>query len=315
MANVAEAGTVWNCPNYVGELFMIGANQTPFLNMSGGLEGVNAKQSSSFQFPVAQPWSLEAAAQPSITETLSLTAPTPTTYVRGQENNTVQIIQEQVSISYAKQSVRGEISGLSIAGVQPVTNEKDFQIAANMRQIAVDVDYSFLNGVYQAATDAVTAAKTRGIITACTGNNTVAAAGADLSKAMIDSLLKIMADSGAQFIDMVIFVNAFQKQKTTDIYSYAPEDRNVGGVNIKQIETDFAVIGVVYAPNVPAGTLLVADMSVVSPVFLPVPDKGVLFYEELSKTGASEKGQVYGQIGLDYGPKEYHGTITGLATS
>ena len=52
-----------------------------------------------------------------------------------------------------------------------------------------------------------------------------------------------------------------------------------------------------------------------NPVFLPVPNKGVLFYEELSRTGASESGQIYGQIGIDYGPEEMHGTITGLATS
>jgi hypothetical protein len=89
----------------------------------------------------------------------------------------------------------------------------------------------------------------------------------------------------------------------------------VGGYNIKQIETDFAELGIVWAPQVPAATLLIADLSVCSPGGRPVPEKGVLFYEELSKTGASENGQIYGQIGLDYGPEEYHGTITGLATS
>jgi hypothetical protein len=47
----------------------------------------------------------------------------------------------------------------------------------------------------------------------------------------------------------------------------------------------------------------------------PVPEKGVLFFEELSKTGASEKGQLFGMLGLDYGPEEYHGKITGLTTS
>jgi len=50
-------------------------------------------------------------------------------------------------------------------------------------------------------------------------------------------------------------------------------------------------------------------------VFLEKPGKGVLFYEELDSGGAAEKGHVYGQIGLDYGPEEFHGTITGLATS
>ena len=147
MANQAAAATVWNCPNYIGELFQIGAqgNETPFLTMIGGVNGAMATQS--FEFALAQPWSLEAAAQPAITETASLTPPTPTTYVRGQDVNTTQIFQEQVSISYAKQSNGQAISGLSITGeLQPVMNEKDFQISANLLQIAKDVNYTSLNG-------------------------------------------------------------------------------------------------------------------------------------------------------------------------
>ncbi len=320
MANVNVAATVWNCPNYTGELFLIGANQTPFLNMIGGLQGGAIRTVADFEFPLAQPWALEAASQPAITETASLTAPDPWTYVRDQDINTVQIFQRQVSVSYAKQSVTGQVTAdattglVDITGVQPVQNERDFQISAHMRQIAVNVDYTFLNGAYQKATSAAVAAKSRGIITAAT-TNTVAAAAATLSKALVDELLREMATNGSEFINTVIFVNAFQKQKISDIYGFAPQDRNVGGFNINQIETDFAILGIVWAPNVPTDTLLIADLSVCSPVFLPVPDKGVLFFEELSKTGASEKGQIYGQIGLDYGPEEYHGTITGLATS
>ena len=299
---------------------MIGANQTPFLNMMGGLQGGSVRTVGDFQFPLAQPWALEAASQPAITETDSLTAPNPWTYVRGQDVNTVQIWQRQISVSYAKQSVAGQVTADATTGLvdirddQPVQNERDFQIMAHMRQLSLNIDYTFLNGAYNQATDAATAAKTRGVITAAT-TNTVAASGATLDKALIDQLLRTMAANGAEFLNTVIFVNAFQKQKVSDIYGYAPEDRNIGGYNIKQIETDFAILGIVWAPNVPAATLLIADLAVCSPVFLPVPDKGVLFYEELSKTGASEKGQIYGQIGIDYGPEEYHGTITGLATS
>lgn len=306
--------TKFNCLNYVGELFLIGANKTPFLNMIGGLDGANSKVSGSFQFPVAQPWALEAAAQPDISENGSLTAPTTVNYVRSQDTNTCQIYQRQVSVSYAKQSTTGELSGLSIEGTQPVRNEKDFQIEANLKQIALNADYTFLNGVYQADANTTTSAKTCGIITIST-TNAVAGGAAALSQAMIDELLRDMASNGAIFEDPVIFVNAFQKQALTGIYAYAPESRNVGGVAIDQIETDFAKLGVVWAPNVPTDTLLIAEMSVCSPVFLPVPGKGYLFYEELSKTGASEKGQLYGQIGLDFGPEEYHGKITGLATS
>jgi len=319
MANTNAAATVWNCPNYTGELYLIGANQTPFLNMVGGLQGGTIRTVGDFQFPLAQPWSLEAASQPAITETTSLTAPTPWTYVRGQDNNTVQIFQRQVSVSYAKQSVIGQITadgttGLAELGVQPVQNERDFQISAHMRQIAVDADYTFLNGTYQQATAANVAAKTRGIITACT-TNTVDASSATLTRDILNELLREMATNGAQFMNPVLFCNAFQKQKISEIYGYAPADRNVGGFNINQIETDFAILGIVWAPNVPADDLLIADLAVCSPVFLPVPEKGVLFYEELSRTGASEKGQIYGQMGIDYGPEEYHGTITSLATS
>jgi hypothetical protein len=318
MANTNKAATVWNCPNYTGQLYLIGANQTPFLNMIGGLQGNQIRTVSSFDFAMAQPYALEAASQPAITEAASVNAPTPWTYVRGQDVNTCQIFQRQVSISYAKQSTPGQVSvsgaGLVPLDGQPVQNELDFQIAAHLRQTAIDVEHSFLNGVYQKATSAAVAAKMGGIIPGC-ATNTIAAANAVLSKTLIDALLRAMAGNGALFQNPVMFVNALQKQRVSGIYGYAPQDRNVGGFNIKQIETDFAMVGVVYDPRVPAGSLLVADLAVVAPVFLPVPGKGVLFYEELSKTGASEKGQIYGQIGLDFGPEEYHGTITGLKTT
>lgn len=320
MANVNAAATTWNCPNYTGELFLIGANQTPFLNMIGGLQGESVRVVSDFQFPLAQPWALENASQPNITETASMTAPDPWTYVRGQDVNTCQIFHRSVTVTYAKQSVTGQITADPTTGLvdgdeaQPVQSELDFQISAHMRQIAVDTEYTFLNGAYQQATSAAVAARTRGIITAST-TNTIDASGAALSKALVDQLLRTMAANGSEFTNTVMFVNALNKQRMSDIYGYAPESRNVGGVNINQIETDFALLGVVWAPHVPAATVLIADLAYCAPVFLPVPGKGVLFYEELSKTGAAEKGQIYGQIGLDYGPEEAHGTITNTATT
>ena len=290
--------------------------------MAGGLGGQNSKVTRGFNFPVAQPWSLTSASQPAITEAASVSSNTATTVTRVQDTNTVQIFQETVEVSHAKLSTYGETGPIStsytpdlaLQGDQPVKNELEFQKMAQMRQIAIDCDYSMLNGAFQEATDASTAAKMRGIITAAT-TNTVAAGSATLSKALVDQILREMAANGAVFENIVCFVNAFQKQKLSDIYGYAPEDRQVGGVNIKQIETDFAQIGVVYAPNVPTSTLLMADMNYVAPVFCPVPGKGLLFYEDLAQSAASQKGQIYGQIGLDYGPEEYHGTITGLATS
>ncbi len=319
MANVAAAATQWNVPNYVGELYLIGANKTPFLNMIGGLTGGAIATVQAFDFPVAQPWSLETAAQPAITETASLTASSYLkSYVRGQDVNTVQIFEKTISASYAKQSISGAIyvsgAGNVMLGPQPVGSEMDWQAAATLQQVAVDVEYTFLQGSYQKSTDASTAAKSRGMLEACT-TNTVAAGSAYLSKALCDQLFRTMAANGALFQNAVIFVNAFQKQKLSNIYGYAPEDRNVGGVNIKQIETDFGMLGIVWAPFMTVSVMLVAELSVCKPVFCPVPTKGVLFRDTLSKTGAADSEMIYGQIGLDHGPEEYHGTLTGLLYS
>ena len=313
MANTA-AGTVWNLPNYTGELFTSDLINTPFLSAIGGLTG--GMQTTNFEFATDSQYDQETAAQPAITETASLTAPTAISYVRGQNKNVTQIFHEQVSISYAKASNSGRLSGINTAGaVNNVVSEKDWQIAKALEKIARDVEYTFLNGVYQISTDAGTANKTRGMLAHCTVN-TVDASSATLSKALMDSLLLEMFNNGAMFRMPVLLCGGFQKQKLSDIYGYAPEDRNVGGLNIKQIETDFGNIGIMPAHRfMPSDDILIADLSVVAPVFQTVPEKGNLFYEDLAKTGASEKGQIFGQIGLDHGPSFAHGSLTSLSTS
>lgn len=309
--------------NYRGELYLIGAYQTPFLTMLGGLG--NGMRSSSFIFPMAQPWGLTAASQPEITETVAAAAGDPTTITRSQDTNTVQIFKEDVAVTFVKQSQYGAMSGINTNNANPVTDELTFQKNGALNQIAIDVDYSFLNGVYQAASDTTTAAKTKGIITGAV-SNTVDGSDAALSKAMIDELVRKMATNGAKFQNPVIFCNAFNKQRITDIYGWAPPDRNTGGLNIRTVETDFATMGIVYAPNVPATTVLIADMAFCQPVFVPVAFDGEDFvtnaisgsdvlYIPTAVTGAKKGGFFYTQTGIDYGPEEYHGTITDLATS
>lgn len=314
MSNVA-AGTVWNLPNYTGELFTADQVNTPLLSMIGGLTG--GAMTTNFEFACDTEYSHETLAQETITETESLTAPTAISYVRSQNKNVTQIFQEQVSISYVRLSNQGRLSGINTAGANnPVASEKDWQIARALEAISRKVEWHFLQGTYAIATTAATPNQTRGLIELCSGKSTVAAGSAYLSKTLIDTLLLEMFTNGALFRNPVIFCNGFQKQKLSNIYGYAPEDRNVGGVNIKQIETDFGNIGVAPAHRMmPTSTLLVADISVLDTVFQPVPDKGNLFYEELAKSGAAETGQIFGQIGLNHGPDFAHGTITGLATS
>ena len=314
MANANGQGTTWNLPNYAGDLFTADELNTPILTAIGGMTG--GVQTENFEFPTDSQYSMPAAEQPAITETASLTAPTATGFAREQNTNVTQIFQEKVSISYEKLSNAGRMSGLNTTGQKNnAPSEKDFQIATTLKKIARDVEFTLVNGVYQKATGAGVANKTRGLIDLCaTGNNVNNAEEATLTKEMLQTLFKEMYDNGAIFSNMVLWLNSFQKQIITSLYSIAPTDRSIGGTNIKQIETDFGNIGISLNRFMPQTTVLASEMSVLAPVFQPVPGKGNFFYEELSKVGASEDGQVYGKFGLDHGPAFMHGTITGLKT-
>lgn len=315
MANEAT-GTIWGLPNYTGELFTSDMIATPFLSMIGGLTG--GRMTSNFEFPTASEYDHETLAQETITENESIAGVTPINYVRNQSKNVVQIFQEEVLLSYVKQSNYGRLSGINTAGSSNnVVSEKDFQIARALEAIARKVEWHFLQGTYAISTTSDTPNQTRGMIAAAAASgNTLAAGGATLSKALMDSILLTMFTAGAMFKNVAIFCGGFQKQKLSSIYGYAPEDRNIGGVNVKQIETDYGNIAVANPHRMmPASTLLIADVGVCAPVFQPVPGKGNLFYEDLARTGAAENGQIFGQIGLDYGPTFAHGTITGLATA
>ncbi|MCJ7988949.1 DUF5309 domain-containing protein [Priestia sp. OVS21] len=312
--STAGQGNSYNLPNYAGELFTADVENTPFVTMAGGLtEG--GLETSNKEFATSSLYDYPAPTQPAISEQASTNAPAARSYVRSQEKNVTQIFQETVSITYRKMSNSGRLSGLNTAGSRSnVVSEKDFQITTALQKIARDTEHTFLNGQYNLSTTAEEVDKTRGMFTLCEEGNTLKAAGAQLNKALIQQLLRDMATNGAMFSNMVLFTNAFNKQLLSDIYGYAPTDRNVGGVNVNQIETDFGKIGIVWNRFVPTDRILLADMQYVAPVFGSVPDKGVLFYEELAKKGAAEEGQIYGEIGLDHGPAFLHGSITGLAT-
>jgi len=310
MANTTQ-GTVWNLPNYSGELFTSDQINTPFLTMIGGLSG-GGMITDNFEFPTDQQYDHEAAAQPAITETASLTAPAVISYVRAQAKNVCQIFHETVSLTYERMANQGRLSGINTAGqANAVPSELDFQIAKALEKIARDIDYTCINGAYSIAANAGQANKTRGLLELCTVN-TVAGGSAYATKAMIDALLLEMYTNGALFKNVVLWCNGFQKQVISDIYGYAPTDRNVGGVNIKQIETDFGNIGIMLDRFMPTTSILLADMALIKPVFQPVPEKGNFFYEELARTGAAVSGQIFGKFGLDHGPSFAHGSLTGL---
>ena len=317
---VNGTGTTWNLPNYAGELFTASYTDTPFLSMIGGLTG--GKLTNNFEFTTGVLYDYPDASQPAISEQASLTAPQATAIARRQEKNVTQIFHEVIDLSYVKQSNMGRLQGLNTAGqTANPANEKAWQIQKRLVKIARDVEYTFLNGTYAEATKADEANKTRGMIELCksaAGTN-IDASGAALSDTLLKTLTRKMADNGAEFANTVLFANSYQKQMITEAFQKQlgfglPASRNVGGLAIHEFETDFCKLGVVWNRFMPADTILVADVAHIAPVFQVVPDKGVLFEEPLAKTGASDKIQIFGQIGLDHAPAFLHGCIYGLAT-
>ncbi|MGD8786652.1 MAG: DUF5309 family protein [Phycisphaerales bacterium] len=313
MANEAT-GTIWGLPNYTGELFTSDPINTPFLSIIGGLTG--GVMTDNFEFSTDSQYSHESLGQKSITENQSIAGITPVNFVRNQSKNVTQIFQEEMLLSYVKQSNQGRLSGINTAGAQNnVVSEKDWQIAKHLESMARTVEWHFLNGTYNIATTSDTANQTRGMLAACTVN-TVDAASAALSVPLVNELLLEMFTNGANFSNIVLFMGGYQHVAITNLYAYAPESRTIGGANLQQIVTSYGNI-MIAPPHrmMPTDDILFADITVCEPVFQPVPGKGNLFYEDLAKTGAADSGQLFAQIGLNHGPVFMHGSLTSLATS
>lgn len=116
-----------------------------------------------------------------------------------------------------------------------------------------------------------------------------------------------------------LFVPSGQKLAVTKAYAeaYGKADplagtRTVGGVAVNTVVTDFGTLNIAIDRALPADAIAVVSLEQIRPVFLNVEGKGVLFEEELAKTGSSDKTQIYGEIGLGYGNEASHGVIRGL---
>ncbi len=174
MASVAGQGTTYNLPNYNGELFSLTPATTPLLSAIGGLTGGLQTDSTQFEW---QTYDLASRSQPSTLE--GATAPTAEGRVRANVRNICQIHQKKVSVSYSKQASKGvstpsaapymSASGL---GATPVITELDWQVEQAIKEIAGDVNYSFIRGHYNVPTTNAAARQTKGLLEAITTNVT-----------------------------------------------------------------------------------------------------------------------------------------------
>lgn len=314
--NFGDANS-FNTVQYVGELFSADSGRTPLLSLIGGLTG--GLTSDNEEFPTAVLFEYPDARQPRISEDEASIGARPSFLMREQETNVTQIFHEAVNVTYQRLSNTGRLAGVTTLNADSeLESELDFQIAHKLKVMARDIEFTFINGRFSRRANSFSPNQTRGLIEACGDVNVTDADGAALGKYLLSGLYRKMADNGAYFDDMVIFVNSSQKARLSEVYSnqpgfMLPASRARAGLNVLEVDNDFFKAAVVYSKFVPQDTVLIGDIAHIAPVFQAVPGKGNLFLEEMARHGASERYQLYGQVGLAHGPAFLHGLIRGLA--
>lgn len=161
----------------------------------------------------------------------------------------------------------------------------------------------------QAAGPAITLGTGTGIDVMATTTNV-------LDADTVNELAQTVYDNGGIDSDItaVFAVNSRQKVAISKAFTktYQEASRTVGGVNVSTIVTDFGTMGVMVDRDVPQDAIVLASLEQMRSRFLNIPGKGHFFAEPLAKTGASDKVQLYGEVGLEYGAETSHGLITGL---
>ncbi|MBB5154964.1 SU10 major capsid protein [Saccharopolyspora phatthalungensis] len=325
MPGITGMITTFNSPNYVGELFAVTPTDTPLLSSIGGLTGGQSTDSTIFTW---QSYDLRAADN-SRQRLEGADAPEPEARTRWNNFNTVEIHQEALDISYTREAATGQYAGTgsavstsgAISGINPVGDELTWQTQRHLEQIARDIELSFITGTFAQPTDNTQPRKTRGLLQAIQTNVITNATAAALTEELIVDLLQETWENGGLTVSetATLICNAFQKRQLTKAFiadkGYREQTRNVGGVALQTIETDFGRLNIMLNRYMPADTVIVASLDELAPVFLRIPGRGFLFTEPLAKTGASDKYQIYGEVGLNYGNERAHGKITGLTTT
>ena len=136
-----------------------------------------------------------------------------------------------------------------------------------------------------------------------------------------NSLFQRAYDNGGlgDVVNATIACNSSQKRNLTATYAsaYAKSDplsgtRNVGGVNLTTIETDFGTLNIMLDRQLPQDALAIVSLEQLAPFFLEVEGQGHFFEEPLAKVGSATRSQLYGEIGLEYGNEKAHAQLRGL---
>lgn len=309
-----------NTPNFLGMLFNSNVRKTQFLTAIGGTDGANALITSNPEFPLSVDYAIANPSQPNISENDSVGAINPTYFGLTQGTNVIQIFTEDVVVSNLRERAKGRLSGVNTAGEMPEeTSELALQVKLHLEKMKRDMNYTALNGAKDATglTNSAKALKTGGIIAGIT-TNVVANADVSTSEKFKDAvmeLIKKVYDKG-MFELPTLVVNSTDKVKLSKAFTETnltevDRDRFVAGVGVNEIITDFGKsVYVIVDNDVPTGTILLADLAYIKPVFTRDVETGEIISVKPLPQRNGNAVSIYAEFGLDYGAEFNHGKLT-----
>lgn len=305
-------------PNYVGELFQKGQRENALLQLIGGVNGGRIDAAST-EFPVGQQYEVPAH-NTDRSKVEGANAPDHAGVARSQVTNVTQIVQESVVVTYTKLAAHQQLSGLNIGGAtNPVQDELDFQTAVKLELVQRNLNYSFINNTYNKPANNNTARRTRGLLQAITSNVVDSSGPRALGMDLFDDAMQSMVTNGgiADGENVIALAGPKQLRALNELFRTekmkVDAERFIGGTRVRTVYTTFGVLNFAMEQDMPDDTIVLANIGVMGVRGTPIPGKGVLFLEPLAKTGATEKHQLYGEIGFDHGPEWFHAKITDLS--
>lgn len=218
-------------------------------------------------------------------------SPADESKIRTKVSNYVQIFQKGINISYTMRAVLQ-------AGV---ADEYTHQVARRLMEVMRELDSSLVLGISSASQGSDTVYRSMGGIiefASQSGGNTNSTSEA-LSLSVVNAMAKQIWDDGGY--PNFILVGGKQKRAISTFDQSARRsvyDSNVAGYVVDKIITDLGfMLDVIVDPWVPDDTAIVGDINKIK--VMPLRNSAMRA-EDLAKTGASYKGQIYGEYTAEF---------------
>lgn len=214
--------------------------------------------------------------------------PADASKVRTKVSNFTQIFQYGINVSHTMRSVLQ-------AGV---ADEFTFQVARRLMEAMRELDMAVVLGIKSASAGSDTVYRSMGGIVEFAANGNTTTTSEALTLAVVNQLAKDIWDDGGY--PNFILVGGKQKKAISTFDQSARRsvyDSTVAGYVVDRVLTDLGfVLDVIVDPWMPDDTCVVGDLNKVR----VMPLRGsAMRAEDLAKTGAAFKAQIYGEYTME----------------